>query len=75
MIKFTAAQTKALKLAMTTSGGCVYAGYNINNGCRMTIGANTLRSLAALGLMIVDKTTAGETYARITAAGVEAARS
>jgi hypothetical protein len=69
MPKLSAPQRKALGLAMKSADHSIYAGWNPG---RATIGANTIKSLAKLGLVTLGKTTRNETWARITPAGVEA---
>lgn len=65
-MKLTEAQRKALTLAAKNSG--VYAGWNPGGH---TVGANTIRSLAKLGLLTIGKTTQNETWGLITLSGVE----
>lgn len=66
------AQRKALEIALASSSNSVYAGYNVNAGCRTRVNAQTIAALGRAGLLVVTTTTAGETVGTITLAGVAA---
>lgn len=62
----TPAQDRALKIAFKE--GRVYAGWNPGGGTKR-ISANVLDALARLGLLTVDKTSAGERVGVLTREG------
>jgi hypothetical protein len=62
----TAAQDRALKIAFKE--GRVYAGWNPGSGTKR-VSANVLDALARLGLLTVEKTSAGEHVGVLTREG------